>query len=157
MAKCENTMQTQLIKLVREIYSTDEFIPLHAPIFSGNEQKYVTETITSTFVSSVGKFVDEFEQNIQQVTGTARAVATVNGTSALHSALYLAGIQAGDLVITQALTFVATCNALYHMGAKPIFIDIERNSFGLCPVATEQWLSDNAVLDDKGQCLHKQS
>ena len=157
MAKCENTMQTELIKLVREIYSTDEFIPLHAPIFSGNEQKYVTETITSTFVSSVGKFVDDFEQNIQQVTGTARAVATVNGTSALHSALYLAGVQAGDLVITQALTFVATCNALYHMGAKPIFIDIERNSFGLCPVATEQWLSDNAVLDDKGQCRHKQS
>lgn len=157
MAKCENTMQTELIKLVREIYSTDEFIPLHAPIFSGNEQKYVTETITSTFVSSVGKFVDEFEQNIQQVTGTVRAVATVNGTSALHSALYLAGVQAGDLVITQALTFVATCNALYYMGAKPIFIDIERNSFGLCPVATEQWLSDNAVLDDKGQCRHKQS
>lgn len=157
MAKCENTMQTELIKLVREIYSTDEFIPLHAPIFSGNEQKYVTETITSTFVSSVGKFVDEFEKNIQQVTGTVRAVATVNGTSALHSALYLAGVQAGDLVITQALTFVATCNALYHMGAKPIFIDIERNSFGLCPVATEQWLSDNAVLDDKGQCRHKQS
>jgi len=157
MAKCENTMQAELIKLVREIYSTNEFIPLHAPIFSGNEQKYVTETITSTFVSSVGKFVDEFEQNIQQVTGTARAVATVNGTSALHSALYLAGIQAGDLVITQALTFVATCNALYHMGAKPIFIDIERNSFGLCPAATEQWLSDNAVLDDKGQCRHKQS
>lgn len=157
MAKCENTMQTELIKLVREIYSTDEFIPLHAPIFSGNEQKYVTETITSTFVSSVGKFVDQFEQNIQQVTGTARAVATVNGTSALHSALYLAGIQAGDLVITQALTFVATCNALYHMGAKPIFIDIERNSFGLSPISTEQWLSDNAVLDDKGQCRHKQS
>lgn len=157
MAKCENIMQTELIKLVRETYSTDEFIPLHAPIFSGNEQKYVTETITSTFVSSVGKFVDEFEQNIQQVTGTARAVATVNGTSALHSALYLAGIRAGDLVITQALTFVATCNALYHMGAKPIFIDIERNSFGLCPIATEQWLSENAVLDDEGQCRHKQS
>lgn len=157
MAKCENTMQTQLIKLVRDIYATYEFIPLHAPIFSGNEQKYITETITSTFVSSVGKFVDQFEQNIQQLTGTARAVATVNGTSALHSALYLAGIQAGDLVITQALTFVATCNALYHMGAKPIFIDIERNSFGLCPISTEQWLSANAVLDDEGQCRHKQS
>lgn len=157
MVKCENTMQNELIKLVREIYSTDEFIPLHAPSFSGNEQKYVTETITSTFVSSVGKFVDEFEQKVEQVTGTAKAVATVNGTAALHSALYLAGVQADDLVITQALTFVATCNALYHMGAKPIFIDIERNAFGLCPTATEQWLSENAVIDEEGQCRHKDS
>ncbi|WP_420229177.1 LegC family aminotransferase [Psychrobacter sp. ER1] len=150
-------MQTELIKLVREIYSTDEFIPLHAPSFSGNEQKYVTETITSTFVSSVGKFVDEFEQKVQQVTGSAKAIATVNGTAALHSALYLADVRAGDLVITQALTFVATCNALYHMGAKPIFIDIERKAFGLCPVATEQWLSENAVIDEEGQCRHKET
>ena len=84
MAKCENNMQMELIKLVRNIYSTNEFIPLHAPSFSGNEQKYVTETITSTFVSSVGKFVDEFEQKVQQVTGSAKAIATVNGTAALH-------------------------------------------------------------------------
>ena len=157
MAKCENNMQTELIKLVQNIYSTNEFIPLHAPSFSGNEQKYVTETITSTFVSSVGKFVDEFEQKVQQVTGSAKAIATVNGTAALHSALYLANVRAGDLVITQALTFVATCNALYHMGAKPIFIDIERKAFGLCPVATEQWLSENAFIDEQGQCRHKDS
>lgn len=157
MAKCENNMQTELIKLVQNIYSTNEFIPLHAPNFSGNEQKYVTETITSTFVSSVGKFVDEFEQKVQQVTGSAKAIATVNGTAALHSALYLANVRAGDLVITQALTFVATCNALYHMGAKPIFIDIERKAFGLCPVATEQWLSENAFIDEQGQCRHKDS
>lgn len=157
MAKCENNMQMELIKLVRNIYSTNEFTPLHAPSFSGNEQKYVTETITSTFVSSVGKFVDEFEQKVQQVTGSAKAIATVNGTAALHSALYLANVRAGDLVITQALTFVATCNALYHMGAKPIFIDIERKAFGLCPVATEQWLSENAFIDEQGQCRHKDS
>lgn len=155
MAKCENNMQTELIKLVQNIYSTNAFIPLHAPNFSGNEQKYVTETITSTFVSSVGKFVDDFEQKVQQVTGSAKAIATVNGTAALHSALYLANVRAGDLVITQALTFIATCNALYHMGAKPIFIDIERKAFGLCPVATEQWLSENAFIDEQGQCRHK--
>ena len=157
MAKCENNMQMELIKLVRDIYSTNEFIPLHAPSFSGNEQKYITETITSTFVSSVGKFVEEFEQKVQQVTGSAKAIATVNGTAALHSALYLANVRAGDLVITQALTFVATCNALYHMGAKPIFIDIERKAFGLCPVATEQWLSENAFIDEQGQCRYKDS
>lgn len=157
MAKCENNMEMEFIKLVQDIYSTNEFISLHAPSFSGNEQKYVTETITSTFVSSVGKFVDEFEQKVQQVTGAAKAIATVNGTAALHSALYLADLRAGDLVITQALTFVATCNALYHMGAKPIFIDIERKAFGLCPLATEQWLSENAFIDEQGHCRHKDS
>lgn len=150
-------MQTQLIKLVRDIYATNEFIPLHAPVFMGNEQAYLAETIDSTFVSSVGKFVDEFEQKIQDFTHTARTIATVNGTATLHTALHLTGIQAGDLVITQALTFVATCNALYHMGAKPIFIDIEPNAFGLCPKATSSWLSENAVLDANGQCRHKES
>lgn len=150
-------MQTKLIKLVRDIYSTDEFIPLHAPTFAGNEQAYLAETITSTFVSSVGKFVDEFEQKIQDYTHTTRAVATVNGTAALHAALHLADVRAGDLVITQALTFVATCNALYHMGAKPVFIDIEPDAFGLCPVATATWLAEHAMLDADGQCRHKDS
>ena len=150
-------MQTKLIKLVRDIYSTDEFIPLHAPTFAGNEQAYLAETITSTFVSSVGKFVDEFEQKIQDYTHTTRAVATVNGTAALHAALHLADVRAGDLVITQALTFVATCNALYHMGAKPVFIDVESDAFGLCPVATATWLAEHAILDADGQCRHKDS
>lgn len=150
-------MQTQLIKLVKDIYSTDEFIPLHAPVFTGNEQAYLAETIASTFVSSVGKFVDEFEEKIQTYTGSSRAVATVNGTSALHTALHLADVKAGDLVLTQALTFVATCNALYHMGAKPVFIDIEHISFGLCPVAAQIWLNENATINDAGLCIHKAS
>lgn len=150
-------MQTQLIKLVRDIYSTNEFVPLHAPTFAGNEQAYLAETITSTFVSSVGKFVDEFEHKIQTFTQSPRAVATVNGTAALHTALHLADVKACDLVITQALTFVATCNALYHMGAKPVFIDIEPKSFGLCPKATATWLADQAVLDADGQCRYKAS
>ncbi|MFD2229729.1 LegC family aminotransferase [Alkalimarinus sediminis] len=147
-------MHNKLISLVRDIYSTNEFIPLHAPTFKGNEQAYLAETISSTFVSSVGKFVDDFEHKIQAYTGTARAVATVNGTSALHTALHLADIKAGDLVITQALTFVATCNALYHMGAEPIFIDIETTFFGLCPIAVATWLDENAQLNDDGQCIH---
>ena len=147
-------MHNKLINLIRDIYSTNDFIPLHAPTFNGNEQAYLAETITSTFVSSVGKFVDDFEHKVQSYTGTARAVATVNGTSALHTALHLADVKAGDLVITQALTFVATCNALYHMGAQPVFIDIETISFGLCPVATAVWLDENARLNDDGQCIH---
>lgn len=150
-------MQTKLIKLVRDIYSTNEFIPLHAPTFAGNEQAYLAETITSTFVSSVGKFVDEFEQKIQSYTDATRAIATVNGTSALHTALHLADVKAGDLVLTQALTFVATCNALYHMGAKPVFIDIEPKAFGLCPQATANWLNEHAKLDAAGQCRHQAS
>lgn len=113
-----------LVEFVRDTYQTNEFVPLHAPTFNGNEKAYVTETIESTFVSSVGKFVDQFESKIEAYTGSAKAVAAVNGTAALHAALYMAGVQRGDLVVTQALTFVATCNALYHMGAEPIFVDI---------------------------------
>lgn len=150
-------MYEKLIPFIRQLYSTDEFIPLHAPVFAGQEKSYLLDTIDSTFVSSVGKFVDEFERKIEHYTGTTKAVATVNGTAALHAALYLAGVRAGDLVITQALTFVATCNAIYHLGAQPVFIDIEPDVFGLCPDATEEWLNENAVLDADGRCRHKQS
>lgn len=143
-------MSTALVNFIRELYQSNEFIPLHAPLFRGNELKYVSETIESTFVSSVGKFVDEFEQKIAGYTGTAKAVATVNGTAALHSALYLAGVQAGDLVITQPLTFVATCNALYHMGAEPVFVDISTNTLSLCPDALLQFLLQQAGTDDSG-------
>lgn len=150
-------MNQQLIELIRDIYRSNEFIPLHAPTFGGNERDYVLQTIESTFVSSVGQFVDQFEQQIQAYTGSTRAVATVNGTAALHAALYLAGVKQGDLVLTQALTFVATCNALYHLGAHPIFIDIDRSSLGLCPEAMSEWLTENAEIDDSGQCRHKES
>lgn len=149
--------QKKLIDLVRDIYATKEFIPLHAPSFTGNEKVYLNETIDSTFVSSVGKFVDQFEQEIAGYTGAGRAVATVNGTAALHTALYLADVKPGDLVLTQALTFVATCNALYHLGAKPVFIDIEHGSFSLCPVAAQNWLAENAKLNEQGLCIHNAS
>lgn len=147
-------MNIELIKFIRELYNTKEFIPLHEPIFNGNEKKYVTNTIESTFVSSVGKYVDQFEKDITCYTGTARAVATVNGTAALHTALYMAGIRPGDLVITQSLTFVATCNALYHMGARPIFVDISKKSLGLCPQSLALYLDENAYLDEDGECRH---
>lgn len=145
-----------IVEFVRDVYKTDEFIPLHAPTFQGNEKAYVLDTLESTFVSSVGKFVDDFERKIEAYTGTARAVATVNGTAALSAALYLAGVKRNDLVITQALTFVATCNALYHLGAEPVFIDVSRVSLGLCPVAMENWLSEHAELTEQG-CVHKKT
>ena len=150
-------MFESLVEFIRDTYRTSEFIPLHAPTFAGREREYVNETLDSTFVSSVGGFVDRFEKDIQQFTGTARAVATVNGTAALHTALYMAGVKNGDLVITQALTFVATCNALFHMGVKPVFLDVSRNSLGLCPLATQTWLEANAELNSHGQCHHKAS
>jgi aminotransferase in exopolysaccharide biosynthesis len=148
--------QAKIVEFVRDIYQTNDFIPLHAPTFNGNEQKYVLETIKSTFVSSVGKFVDEFEQKIEAYTGSAKAVATVNGTAALHAALYMAGVQSGDFVITQALTFVATCNALHHMGAEPIFVDVSPVSLGLCPKAMDEFLIQNAHVIDN-VCIHKSS
>lgn len=148
--------QAKIVEFVRDIYQTNDFIPLHAPTFNGNEQKYVLETIKSTFVSSVGKFVDEFEQKIEAYTGSAKAVATVNGTAALHAALYMVGVQSGDFVITQALTFVATCNALHHMGAEPIFVDVSPVSLGLCPKAMDEFLSQHAHVIDN-VCIHKSS
>ncbi|HFG1852057.1 TPA: LegC family aminotransferase [Vibrio cholerae] len=146
----------RLVEFVRDQYQTQEFIPLHAPTFTGNEKAYVMETIDSTFVSSVGKFVDEFERKMEAFTGSARAVVTVNGTAALHAALYMAGVERGDLVITQALTFVATCNALYHMGAEPIFVDVSPVSLGLCPKAVNAFLEENAEVTEAG-CIHKQT
>lgn len=146
-----------LIGFIRDTYHSAEFIPLHVPTFLGNEKDYVCQTIDSTFVSSVGPFVDQFERHMESFTGAARAVATVNGTAALHAALYLAGVRAGDLVLTQALTFVATCNALHHMGAVPVFIDVARDSLGLSPVAAQMWLENHAELDNDGQCHHRSS
>jgi aminotransferase in exopolysaccharide biosynthesis len=148
-------MINKLIQFIRDTYKSNDLIPLHAPIFHGSEKAYVTETINSTFVSSVGCFVDDFEQILQAYTGTRKAIATVNGTAALHTALYLAGVRSGDLVITQALTFVATCNTLYHMGAQPIFVDVSRTSLGLCPIALEEYLEKNAIIGMEGVCLHK--
>lgn len=146
-----------LIEFIRATYQTDEFIPLHAPTFSGNELAYVTETIASTFVSSVGRFVNDFESKIEDFTKSPKAVATSSGTSALHTALYMAGVKCGDLVITQALTFVATCNTLYHMGAEPIFVDISKKSLGLSPSAVKAYLQEYAVIDEQGACIHRET
>lgn len=145
-----------IVEFVRSVYQTNEFIPLHVPTFNGNEKEYLKQTIDSTFVSSVGAFVSEFEDNVKKFTGTPKAIATVNGTAALHTALYLADVQRGDLVITQALTFVATCNVLYHMGVEPIFLDVSSKSLGLCPIAVERYLEENAEQTDDG-CVHKRT
>lgn len=146
-----------LIDFIREQYRTGEFIPLHAPVFAGNEKQYVVETVDSTFVSSVGAFVDRFESQMAAYTGSPRAVATVNGTAALHVSLLLAGVKPGDLVLTQPLTFVATCNAIAYCGAEPVFIDVDRHTMGLSPGALEAWLEENAHHDGDGVCRTKET
>jgi aminotransferase in exopolysaccharide biosynthesis len=141
-----------LIDFVREQYRSNDFIPLHVPVFSGREHQYVLNTIDSTFVSSVGAYVDRFERDIATYTNSSCAVATMNGTAALHIALKLAGVEPGDLVITQPLTFVATCNAIVYCGAEPVFVDVDRETLGLSPQAMEEWLQNHAHVGDDGVC-----
>ncbi|MGX5913505.1 LegC family aminotransferase [Aliidiomarina sp. Khilg15.8] len=145
---------SMLTEFIRDLYKTSEFIPLHVPTFGELEKKNVLETVESTFVSSVGKFVDEFENDIKTFTGCGAAVATVNGTAALHAAMHMAGVQRGDFVITQALTFVATCNAIHHMGAEPMLVDVSPETLGLCPTALQNLLEESAVVEGE-TCLHK--
>ena len=136
-----------IITKVREIfYETKDFIPLHAPRFIGNEKKYLIECIATNFVSSVGEFVSRFEQMCAEYTGAKYAVAAMNGTSALHIALQLAGVKRDDEVITQALTFIATANAISYTGARPVFVDVDRVTMGLSPASMETWLEENAEI-----------
>ena len=145
-------MFDSLIRFVRDQYRTDEFIPLHAPVFRGRERELVLDTIDSTFVSSVGAYVDRFEKDMAEFTASPRAVAVMNGTAALHIALKLADVVPGDLVVTQSLTFVATCNAIAYCSAEPLFVDVDRHTLGLSPTALEEWLSEHALIDDHGDC-----
>ncbi len=149
-----NNEHTKFINFERDLYQTSDYIPLHAPQFNGNDIEYVTDAIKSTFVSSVGSYVDDFEAEIQEYTQSNGAVAMVNGTAALNISLHMAGVQKDDFVITQALTFVATCNAIAHIGASPIFLDVSMQSLSLCPNSLEVFLQENAILDELG-CLHK--
>ena len=145
-------MFDRLVGFIREQYATHEFIPLHAPVFRGRERELLVDTIDSTFVSSVGAYVDRFEKDAAAFTGSPRAVAVMNGTAALHIALVLAGVERDDLVVTQSLTFVATCNAIAYCGATPLFIDVDRHTLGLSPTALDAWLEEHARIDDDGVC-----
>ena len=149
-----STQYTPVVDCIRSVYKTDSFIPLHEPRFLGNEKKYLNECIDSTFVSSVGKFVDEFEEKIASYTGAKYAVATSNGTSALHISLLLANVEQNDEVITQPLTFIATCNAISYCNASPVFIDVDKDTMGMSPVALEIFLKENAEVKNQ-QCVNK--
>ena len=144
------TLAQDITEAIQQVLnSPQEFVPLHEPRFSGNESKYVQECIDSTFVSSVGEFVDRFENKLADYTGAKYAVAVVNGTAALHMALLLAGVDSGDEVLVPALSFVATANAVCYCGAKPHFVDSEQQTLGMDPEALRNYLQDSTEQHNK--------
>ena len=144
----------EIVGFIKQTFKTDKFIPLHEPKFIGNEKSYLIECIDSTFVSSVGKYVDRFEKEFASYVGAKYAIATVNGTAALHVALKLVNVEKDDEVITQPLTFIATCNAISYCGAKPIFLDVDLDTLGLSPNSLKNFLEQNCEVVDN-QCLNK--
>jgi len=140
----------KIISFIRQIFNEEkEIIPLHEPCFTGNEKKYVLNAIDSTFVSSVGEYVNQFELMLSAYTGSKYSIATVNGTSALHIALLLAGVEQGDEVITQPLTFVATANAIRYTGAEPVFLDVDLDTMGLSPQVLMNFIKTNLVYKER--------
>ena len=155
MSKKSNNQNLAIIKFIKSIYNNkkNKFISLHNPSFIGNEIKYLTQCIESTIVSSVGYFIDDFEKKIAKYTGAKYAVATNSGTSALHISLILADVDKNSEVITQPLTFVATCNAISYCNAKPIFIDVDRDTMGLSPSALRFFLEKNTIVKNR-KCIN---
>ncbi len=143
--------------MVREVFSTNEFIPLHAPRFEGCEKELILKTIESTFVSSVGECVEQFEEDIAQYTGAQFAIAVSSGTAALHTALHAVGVVRNDEVITSPLTFVATCNAISYCGARPVFVDVDLDTLSLSPKSLAQFLDQHAELQTDGLCWNRSS
>lgn len=145
-------MYKSVVSFIQVLYGSNQ-VPLHAPIFCGNEKAYLNECIDTTYVSSVGKFVDQFEEQLAAFTGAKKVVACVNGTNALFLALKIVGVENGDEVLTQPLTFVATCNSIAYLGASPVFIDVDIDTMGMSPISLRKWLSENALIKD-GSCYN---
>lgn len=146
----------EIVRFVKEKYSSKNFVSLHEPVFRGNEEKYLKECIDSTYVSSVGLFVDKFELLINNIVKTKKTTAVINGTSALHIGLKLSGVKNGDEVLTQALTFVATANAIVYNNAYPVFLDVDYNTMGLSPKAVSEFLEEYGELREDG-CYNKKT
>ena len=137
-------------QFVQEAFQTEQFIPLHVPVFKGNEKRYLEETIDSTFVSSVGAFVNTFEEQIAVFTQVKKSVAVVNGTAGLHLSLKVVGVETADEVLTQALSFVATVNAIAYCGAEPVFIDVDLDTMGLSPKYLKEFLDNFGEIRTDG-------
>lgn len=152
-------MRTSLFKeivgFIKSQFPDQDFIPLHVPVFQGNERKYVLDTLETTFVSSVGGYVNMFEEMMCKITGAKHCIAIVNGTSALHIALLLADVKPGDEVISQSFTFIATCNAISYAGATPVFVDIDKRTLGISPDALSDFLRNNTEQKSDGFTYNK--
>jgi aminotransferase in exopolysaccharide biosynthesis len=149
-------MNKEIISFIRDEFNTKDLIPLHVPNFNGNEKKYLNECIDSTFVSSVGPFVNKFEELMSQISQTKKTTAVVNGTAALQIGLMLVGVKENDEVITQALTFVATANAIAYNNAHPVFLDVDLDTMGLSANAVRDFLDEFGELRDNG-CYNKKT
>jgi len=149
-------MFDDVIEFIKKKYNSHGFIPIHEPRFVGNEKKYLNECIDSTFVSSTGSFVDKFEEQIAKYTGAKYAVAVCNGTAALHIALMISNVTRNDEVITQPLTFVATCNSINYCGAKPVFVDVEKNTLGMSPESLQIFLENHTSIKNH-QCINNKT
>ncbi len=148
--------QEKIVQFIRKIFKEEEgFVALHQPYFGGNEKKYLNDTIDSTYVSSVGKYVTLFEEKMAAITGAKHAIAIVNGTTALHLALLIAGVKNDDEVITQPLTFVATANAIVHAGGIPVFVDVDVDTMGMSPEALRAFLAEHAFINNEQQCINR--
>lgn len=145
-----SNLNSSIVQIIRENFASKDFIPLHPPVFSGNEEHYVLDTIKSTFVSSVGAFVDQTEQLISQITGIKKSIAVVNGTAALHIGLREVGVTPNSEVITQSLSFVATSNAISYLGASPVFVDVDLDTLGLSPKKLSDFLEEFVEIREDG-------
>jgi len=145
----------KIVEFIRIQFNTDEFIPLHAPVFRGREKEYLIDCINTGYVSSVGSYVTKFEKMCCDYVGISYAVATVNGTSALHTALHMLDVSSGDEVLTQPLSFVATSNAIKYCGAVPVYVDVEKETFGMSPDSLSIFLKKYAEIDKQGNCINK--
>lgn len=142
---------SDFVDFVRKtFYEPEGQIILHDPRFIGNERKYLMDAMDSNFVSSVGEYVGKFEQAVAEYTGAGYAVAAVNGTSALHIAMLLAGVEKNEEVITQPVSFIATCNAITYTGAHPVFVDVSLKTMGMCPEKLEAFLKEHATRRPNG-------
>ena len=145
-----------IVDAIRTHYRTNDFIPLHAPSVGEAEKQKLNECIDSTFVSTVGQFVTDFEQQFRQFVGSNHALSVVNGTMGLFLALKTLGVEKNDLVLTQSLTFVATANAIKMAHAEPFFIDVDKETYSLSLDVLKQFL-ENQTTQQQGRCVHKQS
>ena len=148
-------MTNDLIAFIRDLYGDSAGIQLHEPIFQGNESNYVLDAIDSTFVSSVGKYVEDFESIAEQYSGSQKCVAVVNGTAALTTALHLCGVTNNHVVLTPSLNFIDACNAITSLGAEPAFIDSDLSNLGLCPIALKIFLEEKCIFSREKGCLLK--